>query len=156
VNVSWHDAVRFCEWLGRKEGRHYRLPTEAEWEYAARGGLVQQDYPWGNATAEGRAAVAMLQSQPVGSYDPNGFGLYDMAGNADEWVSDWYDEHYYERSPVKDPTGPEKRLNNVKVTRGYAYNSGSPMSGYGWLKCLNSAFLSWGSASSWIPASRRR
>jgi formylglycine-generating enzyme required for sulfatase activity len=104
--ISWQDAVDFCEWLSKKEGRSYRLSTEAEWEYAARGGLVQKDYPWGDASADGRARAGELTTAIVGRYPPNGWGLHDVAGNVDEWVSDWLDPNYYNRSPEKDPRGP--------------------------------------------------
>jgi formylglycine-generating enzyme len=91
--------MAFCRWLSRKEGRSYRLPTEAEWEYAARGGLEQRDYPWGNESPLGRAAVVRDSTMPGGSFPPNGYGLFDMAGNVAEWVSDWYEPDYYSHSP---------------------------------------------------------
>lgn len=123
VFVSWNDAKAFCRWLSRKEKRTYRLPTEAEWEMACRGGATWARYPWGNrlpgntdsnfgdgdpklpesltTVDDGYKYVA-----PVGSYRPNGFGLYDMAGNVMEWVEDQYDRNYYENSPLEDPKGP--------------------------------------------------
>lgn len=123
VFVSWNDAKAFCRWLSRKEKRTYRLPTEAEWEMACRGGAVWARYPWGNrlpgandsnfgdgdpklpesltTVDDGYKYVA-----PVGSFRPNGFGLYDMAGNVMEWVEDQYDRNYYENSPLEDPKGP--------------------------------------------------
>ncbi len=117
MRVSYPEAVKFCEWLSKKENRRYRLPTEAEWEYAARGGLNQKDYPWGNEGPEGRATFGLqLNTTPIGTYAPNGFGLYDMAGNVEELVSDWYDENYYARSPKLNPTGPAH--GRWKVTRG--------------------------------------
>jgi formylglycine-generating enzyme required for sulfatase activity len=106
VNVSWKDAVDFCNWLSRKEGHHHRLPTEAEWECAARGGLEQKDYPWGDEPPVDRSPVNELRTMPVGSYAPNGFGLFDVAGNVREWVADWYDDSYYAASPERDPQGP--------------------------------------------------
>lgn len=114
--IYWHEAVAFCEWLSEKEDRHYRLPTSAEWEYAARGGLEQKDYPWGNATPDGRAAWGRLETMPVGSYAPNRFGIYDMAGNVEEWVQDWYAEDYYLHSPLKNPQGASSGL--MKIARG--------------------------------------
>ena len=116
VHVSWDDAVAFCKWKGK------RLPTEAEWEYAARGGLVGQPYSWGakpqgpanwrantwqgdfpfsNTAEDGFATTA-----PVGSFPPNGFGLYDMSGNVWEWVADWYRPDAYATSEKKNPKGP--------------------------------------------------
>ena len=124
VVLSWDDAQAFCAWLTRldserRAGRCYRLPTEAEWEYAARAGRGWR-YPWGNHwptqpdeanlleehTADGHAVAA-----PVGSYRPNPFGLYDMAGNVWEWCADWY-----AKLPTKhrtDPTGPGRGLGRV-------------------------------------------
>jgi len=119
TRVSWNDAVAFCHWLSKKEDKKYRLPTEAEWEYAARGGLIQKPYPWGDDSPDGRAALAMSAMMPVGSYAPNGYGLYDMAGNVAEYVSDWYDENYYAHSPLQDPQGPAKPLaGNLRLRRG--------------------------------------
>lgn len=123
VFVSWNDAQAFCKWLSRKEKRHYRLPTEAEWEMACRGGAVWVRYSWGNKlpgdrdTNFGDGNPKLPESlttvndgyeyvAPVGSYPPNGFGLYDMDGNVMEWVQDYYDRNYYETSPINDPQGP--------------------------------------------------
>ena len=108
VSISWHDADQFCKWLSKRESRSYRLPTEAEWEYAARGGLDQKEYPWGDQRPEGRATFMSMTTTPVGKYAPNGYGLYDVAGNAGEWVSDWYGESYYSRSPAINPKGSSK------------------------------------------------
>ncbi len=126
VNVSWNDAVAFCEWLSGKEGREYRLPTEAEWEYACRAGTTTRYYHGDDA--EGLAQVGNVAdaeakkkfprwttisasdgyvfTAPVGRFRANGFGLYDMHGNVWEWCSDWYDAKYYANSPVDDPQGP--------------------------------------------------
>ncbi|HUU46329.1 MAG TPA: formylglycine-generating enzyme family protein [Acidobacteriota bacterium] len=120
VGVSWGDAKAYAEWRGM------RLPTEAEWEYAGRGGLVGMSYPTGdeidsstaNYTIEGVATGTV----PVGSYPPNGFGLHDMSGNVSEWVADYYDGDYYAVAPVDNPTGPEK--GKFRVFRGGGWHSG--------------------------------
>jgi sulfatase modifying factor 1 len=119
VGISWSDAKSYAEWAGK------RLPTEAEWEYAARGGLVGLNYPNGdeldsadaNYTLGGPEGIA-----PVGSFPPNGYGLHDMAGNVFEWVSDYYGGDYYETSPYENPTGPEE--GKFRVIRGGGWHSG--------------------------------
>jgi formylglycine-generating enzyme len=139
VNVSWHDAVAFCEWLSRKEGKKYRLPTEAEWEYACRAGTttrywcgddpeglarvgnvadatVTAKFPtWGETIA---ASDGYVFTSPVGSFRPNAFGLYDMHGNACQWCADRYGEDYYAASPTDDPTGPTSGSYYGRVARG--------------------------------------
>lgn len=135
VLVSWQDAVAYCDWLSEVTGEKYRLPTEAEWEYAARGGLVDQDYPFGAEINEELAnfdtqternllsGVVLDYLQPVNSYGKNGYGLYNVAGNVAEWCLDWYDEHYYENYIATDPLGPEK--GSFKVIRGGGWASDS-------------------------------
>lgn len=126
VNVSWNDAAAFAKWAGK------RLPTEAEWEYAARGGRKGEIYPWGNELKPGGKSLAnfwqgvwpaknLLEDKfyytaPAGSFEPNGFGLYDMIGNAWEWTADWYAADYYRHSPAKDPKGPTS--GEMRVARG--------------------------------------
>ncbi|MBU1878969.1 MAG: SUMF1/EgtB/PvdO family nonheme iron enzyme [Chloroflexi bacterium] len=138
IGVDWYDAVAYCNWLSEKEGltpcysgkgrltqcdfsaNGYRLPTEAEWEYAARGGSQSRGYPY--AGGDDPDAVAWYAdnsggtTQPVGQKQPNELGLYDMSGNAYEWCWDWYGDGYYAASPASDPAGPPPT--NVNTPRG--------------------------------------
>lgn len=115
VEVSWNDAVRFCKWLTKKEGKTYNLPTEAEWEYACRAGTTTVhfygddendlgDYAWYGANSGGH-------THPVGGRKPNALGLYDMYGNVHQWCADWYGE--YQQVTCKDPRGPESGHDRV-------------------------------------------
>lgn len=109
TSVSWFDAIAYCSWLSAQWGMPVRLPTEAEWEFAARGGLEQQPYPWGTSPVTARAAYQQRwQSgpEPVATSEPNGYGLFDMCENVHEWCSDWYDPDYFAISPVENPRGP--------------------------------------------------
>jgi formylglycine-generating enzyme required for sulfatase activity len=111
VKVSWYGARAYARWLGK------RLPTEAEWEKAARGGLVGQKYVYGDTISPSQANVGGFHATtPVGSFPPNGFGLYDMVACVWQWCSDWYDPDYYPRSPSRNPKGPES--GSLKVLRG--------------------------------------
>ena len=110
VGVSWFDAVRYCEWLSEFTGKHFRLPTEAEWERASRGGRESALYPWGDAPPQsltGYSGRWQHGPEPVAQGDANAFGLFNMCDNVHEWCSDWYDAAYYRVSPERNPRGPE-------------------------------------------------
>lgn len=129
VQVSWHDACAYATWGGK------RLPTEAEWEMAARGGLVQKRFPWGDELEPaGRHMMNVWQGTfpthnteadghygpaPAKAYKANGYGLYQTTGNVWEWCWDWFDAGYYRNSPRENPTGPEK--GDRRVMRGGSY-----------------------------------
>jgi formylglycine-generating enzyme len=129
IHVSWDDAQAFCAWSAS------RLPTEAEWEYAARGGLAQQTFPWGpdlepggehrmnvwqgQFPAENTEADGWYGTAPVLSYPANGYGLHNMTGNVWEWCSDWFGPEYYASSPARDPRGPDSGTH--RVMRGGSY-----------------------------------
>lgn len=120
VGVSHFDAAEYASWAGK------RLPTEAEWEHAARGGLENTSYYFGDKADRSMARYNDPEAEkgPVkcGSYPPNSYGLYDMSGNVWEWVSDWYSESYYKESPEKDPKGPAG--GTFKAFRGGGWHSG--------------------------------
>jgi formylglycine-generating enzyme required for sulfatase activity len=131
LGVNWDGAVAYCNWISRKTGKKYRLPTEAEWEKAARG-TDQRRYPWGNTIDHSYANYVGAQKfdtgMIVGTYDgqkhgdlqthdgSSPYGVADMAGNVMEWCSDWYSQNYYSVSPVKNPKGPASGA--YKVLRG--------------------------------------
>ncbi len=160
VLVTWYGAAAFCNWRSRQEGREpcydlstwacdfskkgYRLPTEAEWEYAARGGSAGKRFPWGDTITHNQAnyqsdaafsydtsltrgyhpdwdGLFFPNTSPVGSFAPNDFGLYDMTGNVHEWCQDWYSAAYYESSPKPNPTGPT--TGTSRVFRGGCWDS---------------------------------
>lgn len=107
VGVTWFDAVAFAEWLSGSLGSRWRLPTEAEWERAARGDLVSSRTSWGDALPEGEVPEGPLEGPwDAGRGQPNGFGVYDMGTIVHEWCLDWYAEGYYASSPSRNPTGP--------------------------------------------------
>ena len=141
IHVSWNDAVEYCRWLSGKTGNTYRLPTEAEWEYAAGNGAKHTRYSWGNGEPWGKnggnvadeAAKRKFSgwtifsgyddgyvfTSPVGTYNPNEFGLYDMTGNVWEWCSDWYGAQYYQGSPASNPEVPSSGSNRVNRGGGW-------------------------------------
>ena len=128
VYVSWNDAVAFCDWLSKKEGKQYRLPTEAEWEYSCRAGTTTAysfgddpsklgEYAWFTGNSGGK-------THEVGTKKPNAWGLYDMHGNVWQWCQDWYDDRYKEYSkdsPTRDPQGPS--AGRFRVYRGGSFSS---------------------------------
>jgi formylglycine-generating enzyme required for sulfatase activity len=116
-NVNWNEASAYCGWAGK------RLPTEAEWEKAARGGLDRQKFSWGDTLGEKSKAPVNFNSVgpvAVGKFPPNGYGLYDMSGNVWEWANDWYGRNYYSVSPLQNPSGPASGM--YKVFRGGGWN----------------------------------
>lgn len=109
VAISWHEAVSYCEWLGRATSKNYRLPSEAEWERAARADAEHSLYPWGDQPPELLPDYALRWRsgpEPVGLYPPNAYGLYNMSDNVHEWCADWYAASYYRCSPNRNPQGP--------------------------------------------------
>ncbi len=133
-HVSWKDAQEFVKRLSEREGRTYRLPTEAEWEYAARAGTVTPFYSGATISTEqanydgdyvygpGRKGVYRRKTVPVASLPANPWGLHETTGNVHEWCSDWYNAWYYERSPSEDPTGADQTSSvTPKILRGGSF-----------------------------------
>jgi formylglycine-generating enzyme required for sulfatase activity len=148
--VEWADAVDFCRRLSelpeeKKHGRKYRLPTEAEWEYACRAGTkatwfcgdamdAAADYGW-------YSPHSADTTQAVGKKKSNAWGLYDMLGNVHEWCQDWFDEHYYQKSPAKDPRGPDAGMDHV-IRGGSGFGSPVP--------CRSAARVGFNDSDKWI------
>ncbi|CAG5000411.1 Hercynine oxygenase [Dyadobacter sp. CECT 9275] len=127
VNVSWDDAVAYCRWLGEQTGIPFRLPTEAEWEFAARGGVKSNHTVFSGdprIDSVGWYAATGYGTKPVATKKPNELGLFDMTGNVWEWVSDWYDAAYYTQSAKENPTGPA--TGTYKIYRGGAWSVPAP------------------------------
>jgi len=129
VNVSYGDAVEFCKWATKKFGLLVRIPTEAEWEYAARGGIKDNLYPWGMGSPLTHARYR--RNAPRGittvertAFAPNGYGLYNLSGNVSEWIADFYAKDYYKISAIKDPRGP--RIGSKRVVRGGSWADDEP------------------------------
>jgi formylglycine-generating enzyme required for sulfatase activity len=140
THVSWIDAIEYSKWLSKSTGESFRLPTEAEWEYAARSGASENTYPWGK---EDWISLTSLHTrfqkgpEPVGSMlDANAFGIFDMGMNVHEWCKDWYDPDYYQVSPEDNPAGPSSGRrrssrggswrHQIKITRCAARSSIPP------------------------------
>ncbi|MGD2087325.1 MAG: SUMF1/EgtB/PvdO family nonheme iron enzyme [Candidatus Aminicenantes bacterium] len=134
INVSWTEAGAYCQWLSQQTGLQFKLPTEAQWEKAARGN-DQRKYPWGSCEPDKDLANFIInvgKTTPVGSYPAGAspYGLLDMAGNVWEWCSDWYEEGYYKNSPLRNPVGPNSSSDRVIRGGGCYYHSKS-------LRCAN-------------------
>jgi len=139
AGVSWFDADNYCHWLASQTARPYRLPTEAEWERAARGHFEQKDFPWGDDPPQSLPNYStrwLNGPEPVALDAPNSFGFYNLCDNVHEWCSDWYDPSYYAISPDHNPRGPEVGVrkssrggswrHHVKVSRCSARSSLPP------------------------------
>ena len=117
VGITWNEAVSYCRWLSQGTRKEFRLPTEAEWEYGARGGRDGELFPWGNEPPSDQALIGFdpISGGPaqVGVNPPNGFGLYDMSEGVHEWCSDYYDYDYYRHSPERNPPGPAQGARRV-------------------------------------------
>lgn len=123
VGVSWFDAVAYCEWISAQIGCSFRLPSEAEREWAARG-CADLEYPWGDAPLDREGPLS--RPDAVATSAPNALGLHDMGSGVHEWCSDWYDAGYYAVSPVVDPRGPETGVR--RVARGGSWRHRLPFS----------------------------
>lgn len=126
-NVSWNDAQAFLTKLNQLTGKKYALPTEAQWEYAARGGVKSNGYKYSGSNTVGDVAWydgnSESSTHPVGAKQPNELGIYDMGGNVLEWCSDWYDPNYYSNSPQANPTGPASGTDRVMRGGSWYYDA---------------------------------
>jgi formylglycine-generating enzyme required for sulfatase activity len=127
VGVSWYEAAAYADWLSKKTGKEYRLPTEAEWEKAARG-TDGREYPWGNDFNEklcNSSECKLDRTSPVGIFTKGEslYGCLEMAGNVLEWCTDWFDGGYYKNSPKKNPRGPKD--GSLRVRRGGCWFAGA-------------------------------
>jgi formylglycine-generating enzyme required for sulfatase activity len=143
VAVSWLESDAYCHWLSELTQQTFRLPTEAEWERAARGGREGESYPWGNCQLEDIPNYASRWKrgpEKVGLYPPNSYGLFNLGDNVHEWCADWYDASYYsispERNPPGSPSSPRRASrggswrHQIKVTRTAARSSIPPQLKY--------------------------
>ncbi len=141
--VSWFEAAAYCAWLSAETHSPYRLPTEAEWERAARGGIEGLLFPWGNeppASRPGYGERWLSGPEPVGQSPPNAYGLFEMCENVHEWCSDWFAPEYYRTSPERNPQGPEEGArkasrggswrHQIKISRSSARSSIPPQFQY--------------------------
>ena len=127
INVNWNDAINYCAWLSKKLGKKVTLPTEAQWEYAARGGANSQGYKYSGAnsiaTSGWYSDNSGNQVHPVATKKANELGLYDMSGNVWEWCFDWYDENYYANSPSNNPKKTSQGYRPIRVFRGGSFGN---------------------------------
>jgi len=126
--VRWEDATAYCQWLSTVAGRSFRLPSEAEWEKACRGGRPGERYPWGERFDQSKVNFLEEPAQrgkngttPCRAYPPNGYGLFDIAGNVWEWVQDWYAADAYTPEVRSNPPGPEQ--GRLRIIRGGGWSS---------------------------------
>lgn len=148
AGVSWQGAHDYCEWLSRVSSLSFRLPTEAQWEYAARSAGRRVRYPTDNgALEEGRNLPDFYQRKAAGglvsidSFPPNAAGIYYLGAGVVEWTNDWYDEDYYDKSPVENPKGPI--VGTKRVVRGHAGSAGSAMTFKRWKQAPKEQFGTW-------------